>query len=173
MYFINNLGNLYSLKIVNDTVNKLIEATTTFLATEIMDSIIIINDNTKAVSTVKIDGEFIDDFLMILYKNDYVDAMEYLSIPNDKISTSGCDPEEAFSELIIDYRNTCADDAVKENVKYIDIVYCVCYTNIEDGWMVSGGPYELTEKHLFKFSSWQSADKWMRRVKYLLNKITI
>lgn len=172
MYFINNLGNLYSLKSVNDTVNKLIEATTTFLATEIMDSIIIINDDTKAVSIVKIDGEFIDDFLKILYKN-YVDAMEYLAIPNDKISISGCDPKEAFDELIVDYRNTCTEDVLEENIKYIDVVYCVCYVNVEDGWMISGGPYELAKKHLFKFSSWQSAEKWMKRVEYLLNKITI
>lgn len=172
MYFINNLGNLYSLKVVNDAVNKLIEATTTFLATEIMDSIIIINDDTKAVSIVKIDGEFIDDFLKILYKN-YVDAMEYLAIPNDKISISGCDPKEAFDELIVDYRNTCTEDVLEENIKYIDVVYCVCYVNVEDGWMISGGPYELAKKHLFKFSSWQSAEKWMKRVEYLLNKITI
>ena len=172
MYFINNLGNLYSLKSVNDTVNKLIEATTTFLATEIMDSIIIINDDTKAVSIVKIDGEFIDDFLRILYKN-YVDAMEYLAIPNDKISISGCGPKEAFDELIVDYRNTCTEDVLEENIKYIEVVYCVCYVNVEDGWMISGGPYELAKKHLFKFSSWQSAEKWMKRVEYLLNKITI
>lgn len=172
MYFINNLGNLYSLKVVNDAVNKLIEATTTFLATEIMDSIIIINDDTKAVSIVKIDGEFIDDFLKILYKN-YVDAMEYLAIPNDKISTSGCDPKEAFDELIVDYRNTCTEDVLEENIKYIDVVYYICYVNVEDGWMISGGPYELAKKHLFKFSSWQSAEKWMKRVEYLLNKITI
>ena len=52
----------------------------------------------------------------MLYKNGYVDAMEYLAIPNDKISISGCDPKEAFNELIVDYRNTCAEDMLEEDI---------------------------------------------------------